>query len=323
MSLGALTIVSGIIVLVHLILGSNTTEVHPDVFREDLHCDPTTFGAKGDGVSDNTLAIQNAIAVCSANSRGHRFTLFFPAGVFLTGSFRLVSNMTMKLSQGSIITASTEANAYPLIPPFPSFGVARDTVKNLSMQHAALICGYNVSGVIIEGSGKDNISDGIIDGQGKSWWAKLHSKQLEYTRPRLIEFMFSKELILRNLRIRDPPFWNTHFYASRDIIVERLNMTAPFLAPNADGLDLDSVINVTVKDCDIGVGDDAIAIKSGLNQAGVDFAHPSMQIHIQNVRAYSKCISIGSEMSGCVHDVLWKMLYLGIGGLKTIGMVFL
>mmetsp|Transcript_140600 Transcript_140600/g.437272 ORF Transcript_140600/g.437272 Transcript_140600/m.437272 type:complete len:296 (+) Transcript_140600:513-1400(+) len=140
---------------------------------------------------------------------------------------------------------------------------------------------------------------------------RFKSKSLEYTRPRLLEFLYSRDLVVRNLRVRDPPFWNTHFYASQDILVEGVNMTAPFLAPNADGLDLDSVRNATVRNSDFGVGDDAVAIKSGLDQAGVDFAFPSTGIHLKDLRVHGKCISIGSEMSGGVRDVLVENVLFG------------
>lgn len=48
----------------------------------------------------------------------------------------------------------------------------------------------------------------------------------------------------------------------------------------------------------IATGDDAIAVKSGLNQAGLRFASPSAHIHLHDLEIHSKCLSIGSEMSG-------------------------
>lgn len=157
----------------------------------------------------------------------------------------------------------------------------------------------------------DTVEDGLLDGRGGPWWNAFQHHTLQYGRPRLIELMFSQNLVVRNLRIRDAAFWNVHFYASQDILVEWVNITSPIDAPNTDGLDLDSVLNVTVRHCEIAVGDDAIAVKSGLNQAGVDFARPSAHIHLHNLWLRSKCLAIGSEMSGGVYDVLAEHVLLG------------
>jgi len=57
-------------------------------------------------------------------------------------------------------------------------------------------------------------------------------------------------------------------------------------------------------------GDDGVAIKSGLNEAGVAFATPSQHIRVQNVTVHpffdngsTNGVSIGSEMSGGVYNV--------------------
>ena len=178
----------------------------------------------------------------------------------------------------------------------------------MTKRHGALIEGFNLTNVVIEGESRES---SVIDGNGSPWWDKYRSKQLQYSRPRLIELMWSQGITVRNLMIKDPPFWNTHFVYSRDIIAHGLTIRSPYDAPNADGLDLDSVSNVTVFDCDISVGDDAIAIKSGLNQPGVDYGMPSRDIYIHDILARSKCISIGSEMSGGVYNVTIENIKMG------------
>eukprot|EP00434_Breviolum_minutum_P031677 symbB.v1.2.028012.t1/scaffold2922.1/size67172/2 len=61
----------------------------------------------------------------------------------------------------------------------------------------------------------------------------------------------------------------------------------------------------------ISTGDDAIAIKSGLNKAGTTFGMPSHQIHLHDLEIHSKCLSLGSEMSGGIHNVLVENVRFG------------
>eukprot|EP00913_Durusdinium_trenchii_P010352 g9706.t2 len=151
---------------------------------------------------------------------------------------------------------------------------------------AALISGFNLTDVVIEG---EEMGHGYaeIDGKGEWWWAKFRRGPLPFGRPSLIQFMYSDHIILRKLILKNPPFWNTHFYASRDIVAE------------------------LVRHCVISTGDDAIAIKSGLNEAGLRFGMPSSHIHLHDLEVRSKCLSIGSEMSGGISDVLVENIHFG------------
>lgn len=85
--------------------------------------------------------------------------------------------------------------------------------------------------------------------------------------------------------------------------MQNVTISAPVWAPNTDGIDVDSCNSVLIRDCNISVGDDAIAIKSGLNKAGRDFNKPSHNIRIENITMEHNGIAIGSEMSGGVYDV--------------------
>ena len=59
------------------------------------------FGAKGDGKTLNTAAIQSAIDKCYDEKGG---TVLLPAGDFLCGTIELKSNVTLRLSaQGKLL----------------------------------------------------------------------------------------------------------------------------------------------------------------------------------------------------------------------------
>lgn len=58
-------------------------------------------------------------------------------------------------------------------------------------------------------------NNGTIDGQGSFWWQKFHGGKLKYTRPYLIELMFSDTIQISNLTLLDSPSWNIHPVYSR------------------------------------------------------------------------------------------------------------
>src|SRR5208283_1240370 len=71
--------------------------------------DVTSFGAKGDGKTQNREAINKAVEAAAAAGGG---TVDFPAGIYISGSIRLHSHVTLHLEAGSVIEASSEASAY-------------------------------------------------------------------------------------------------------------------------------------------------------------------------------------------------------------------
>ena len=72
------------------------------------------FGAKGDGVSYDTVAIRKAAAAVSSDSAGG--TLLFPSGrTFLTGAFNVTSNTHVEIEHGATVLGSTRGEDWPLV----------------------------------------------------------------------------------------------------------------------------------------------------------------------------------------------------------------
>lgn len=67
----------------------------------------TEFGAVGDGVTLNTKAFQNAIFYLNSFTDKGGAKLFVPAGRWLTGSFDLISHLTLWLDKDAVILGST------------------------------------------------------------------------------------------------------------------------------------------------------------------------------------------------------------------------
>ncbi|CAN7062619.1 unnamed protein product [Brassica oleracea var. botrytis] len=249
----------------------------------------TEFGAVGDGVTLNTKAFQNALFYLNTFSDKGGAKLFVPAGQWLTGSFDLISHLTLWLDKGATILGSTARRELP------------------GRRHRSLIYGQNLTDVVITGE------NGTIDGQGSIWWDWFRNGELNYTRPHLVELINATGLIISNLTFLNSPFWNIHPVYCRDVFVKNLTILAPLDSPNTDGVDPDSSTNVCIEDCYIVTGDDLVSIKSGWDEYGISYARPSSKIKINRLTGQttsSSGIAIGSEMSGGVSDIYIKDLHL-------------
>jgi polygalacturonase len=110
----------------------------------------TDFGARGDGATSATVAIQKAIDAAAERGGG---TVVVPAGRYVTGTIWLRSNINLNLEPGATLLGAQDVNEFPVWTP------AWEGVKS----HAPLIGGENLDNVSVTGRG-------TIDGRGQMWW---------------------------------------------------------------------------------------------------------------------------------------------------------
>src|ERR1700742_3945939 len=67
------------------------------------------YGAKNDGKTLTTSAIQKAINMCSSNGGG---TVYIPEGDYLTGTLNLRSNVDFHFETGARLVATTDLKQY-------------------------------------------------------------------------------------------------------------------------------------------------------------------------------------------------------------------
>ncbi len=272
-------------------------------------------GAAGDGITDDTEAIAQAVRTCANASGG---TVFFPAGTYLTGPIDLASHMTLHLDAGATILGSRLEGDYPRVPTF-----AQSQTIELPMP---LIGGTDLTHVAIRG-------EGIIDGQGSAWWDRFlrwglqlqdfngrgienlnASERAEYKRvghlfergrPRLLEFCRCDRVLIEGVTLRNSPCLTCHPTCCTNVTIDDLTVQNPYEAPHADGITPESCRNVRISNCYVDVGDDGITLKSGLDEEGRRMGLPCEQVVISNCvvgRGHGGVV-IGSETSGGVRDV--------------------
>src|SRR5579875_2502418 len=117
-------------------------------------CDARAFGAKGDGQTKDTVAIQKAIDSCAAKSGGG--TVKLAGGTFLSGPLVLKSNITLDIESGTTLLGSPDHADYPEVEEIRAPG------------HQSLLTSNHAENITITGGG-------TIDGQGQSWWVEARS----------------------------------------------------------------------------------------------------------------------------------------------------
>ena len=221
------------------------------------------YGAVGDGATLNTKAIQSAIDRCSAEGGA---TLVVPKGIFITGAIFLKQGVNLCIETNAVLKGSANTNDYPWIPT---------RIAGLEMKWpAALINADSVSNLVLSG-------EGTIDGSGLRWWKEYwearHNQpdgldpHFKVGRPRLVHIIRSKNITVRDVRMKDSAFWHLQLTYCDGVTVDNIKVRAPHepvKAASSDGIDIDSTRNVVISNCDIVCDDDAICLKSGRDADG-------------------------------------------------------
>jgi polygalacturonase len=263
-------------------------------------------------------AINRAIITCSHAGGG---TVVVPAGVFHTGPVVLKSNVNLHLDEGACLRFSAERYLYT------NTVLTRWEGLDCYNYHP-LIYAYGESNIAITGKG-------VIDGQGsnENWWymcgsprfgwkegltaakqggrdklmmlaetfAPISKRQMtpeDGLRPQLINLYRCNTILIRDVTLRNSPFWVIHPLFCENLILNGVKIYSH--GPNSDGCDPESSRNVLIENCIFDTGDDCIAIKSGRNADGRKWNVPSENIIVRNceMRDGHGGVVVGSEISG-------------------------
>jgi len=276
----------------------------------------TDYGAVAG--ADSTGAIGRAIAACHAAGGGR---VVVPAGVFLTGAIKLLSNVDLDLSAGSTLQFSTDPAAY-----LPVVFTRWEGIE--CMNYAPFISAFDQENIAVTGSG-------TLDGSAsaENWWKwtratdngprpfAADAKKLNeladqgvppeqrifgaghFLRPNFFQPYRCRNVLIEGITIVRSPMWELHPVLCTNFIARHVTISS--LGPNNDGCDPESCRYVLLDHCSFTTGDDCIAIKSGRNTDGRRIGVASEDFVIRNcaMKDGHAGVAIGSEISGNCRNV--------------------
>ncbi|TDD75105.1 glycoside hydrolase family 28 protein [Actinomadura rubrisoli] len=246
--------------------------------------DVTRFGAKGDGVTIDSDAVNRALAEATkapAHSGGPGGTVYFPAGTYACYSIRLKSNVALYLAQGATLLAAAPAGGKGYDPAEPGAGDPYQDFAH-SHWHNSLIWGEGLTGITIFGPG-------VIDGKG------LVGGPGEKDPGQGNKAIALK--LCRNVTIRDITLLNGGSLAILPTGVDNLRVDNLVIDTYSDGINLDCCRNVRISGTTINTPNaDAIVLKSSY---ALGEARPTENVTIDN------CMVSGYDL-GTLYDGTFK-----------------
>ncbi len=243
------------------------------------------FGAKGDGATKDTAAIQQAIDRCSVLGGGE---VLVPAGNYLTGAIALKPDTILRLDKDAVILGSPDFGDYP---------VTQVRWEGKWIQgHVGLIYALNADHIGVVGPGKI-VGNHALGGRPTAENPLRH--------PALIEPIGCNAVRLEDFSTDYYLMWSIHCTYCENVLIR--NLTIRSTGGNGDGIDIDSCKHVLIDGCDISTGDDCISVKSGRGMEGYSLMRTSEDVHIRDCTMADSifaCIGIGSETSGGIRNIL-------------------
>lgn len=250
--------------------------------------DVKMYGAKGDGTTLDTRAINRAIEAASTSGGG---TVHFPSGTYLCYSIRLKDNVALYLEPGATVLAASvpvegrTSGAYDLAEANAPWENYQDYGHN--HWHNSLIWGEGLQNIAIFGTG--------------SIWGKGLSRGAEEQPRAEAPGMGNKAIGLKNCRnvvLRDFSVLEGGHFAVLATGVDNLTIDNLLIDTNRDGIDVDCCRNVRISNCSINSPwDDAICPKSSY---ALGYPRTTENLTIAN------CYVTGAYQMGTMLDGTWK-----------------
>ena len=277
------------------------------------------YFAQGDGKTDDTQAIQQALIDCKQDEK-----VFLPSGVYMSGALDIKSNTELLLAEDAVIQGFDDETKY--LPKVQDRFEGRKeecyrSLINIGTMDEKGDC--NTFNVVIRGGaifgGGETLRRNIIEREKiailkDAGLDKEINPDVHYARTlpgrkrgRLIRTFNTKGLIISDCKLGNSPSWNLHFIYSADITTCGCKIISHGIS-NGDGWDPDSSVNCTIFDTVFDTGDDCVAIKSGKNLEGYLIGRPTDNVKVFDcVSVDGHGIALGSEMSGGVSNVtVWN-----------------
>ena len=263
------------------------------------------YGAKGDGVTNDTLAIQKAIDNCF-DAGGGKVTV--PGGrTYRSGTIVLRSRIELHLEMGAVIKATDCLDDFRLSPDsmirpqgekeihIPSYANSDYTGK----PSLYFIYAKDCENVAITGFGTVDGNEKIFYGTITPW----HIDGAFYPRMPLMFLENVTHLTLHQVTLTNSAFWTVHMVGCKDVLIDGIRILNNLRMGSSDGIDPDHCQNVRIVNSHIECADDCIVLKnteSAMQYGGCE----NIVVANCTLASTSAAIKIGTESEAAFRNIL-------------------
>jgi polygalacturonase len=212
------------------------------------------FGAVGDGLTNDAVAIQKAIDACAVAGGG---LVLLPSGMtYVSGPLLLKSHIELHVETGACLKASGDRDVYPPSPYRTSYTGSMS--NGLEGPPHALIAAVGEQDITISGGG-------CIDGNDVAFMdviTQYHISGVIFPRPTLVFLGNCRKVTVHEVTLQNCSTWVLHPAACTDVLISGIRIECKLNMANSDGIDLDHCRNVRIANCYIAGGDDCIVLKT-------------------------------------------------------------
>lgn len=250
------------------------------------------YGAKGDGKTNDTKAIEKAIQAAEYTGG----TVLLENGVFYCGQIDMLNDMSFFIDTSAELLADMNRDSYVQFKP--SKGLNANNQLGRGIFRSQKTENFRILG------------GGMINGNGLYAWDENDPR--DSRRPCVMYLTQSKDIYVENINIESSPFWTMVPFESENLTMRNIAITNN-VAPNRDGIDPTNCSNFTIENCYIIAGDDCICPKSGIDMV-------SQNAEIRNVFMQSYCngIKFGTDTYYDFRDYSFEDVWMKCIGLSGI-----
>jgi polygalacturonase len=278
------------------------------------------YGAHNDGSASSTEAIDSAIRAASGAGGG---TVWFPAGIYLTGPIALTNNLVLRIEAGATLRFPAQRLPFTqgreqgieCLTPVPLIGGRY--LHNVTITGRGTLTTDNAAWLKLMPRINSSETD-IGTAFGTNWEHLLlalevqspapaadYEKAAPELRPSFLRFMDSTNILVEGVHFAGSSMWTVHLLYTDNAVVRNV-IIETYPGVHTDGIAVDSSRNVRISDCYIDTGDDGIVLKSGKDADGRRVNRPTENVSISNCTVHHAhgAVTLGSEISGGIRNVV-------------------
>ena len=237
------------------------------------------FNAKGDGITNDTAAVQAAL------DSGE--VVHFTPGTYLCGTLYMRSNGGIHLDEGATLLAIPGKENYNA----DDFSPRNRVFVSEKVSGAHLIIAEECENISITGKGKiaGNFKSVFDLTQTEERW-RPHYPRPEWRMAQMIFLAACRNVIVKDVTLCDSQYWTCFLLDCDEVEITGVKIRCDRMVINADGLDIDCCRDVLIENCDIDCGDDCIAIRA--NESHAKRQAPCDGVEVRNCQLRSPACAV-------------------------------